>query len=196
MWKKVLPFQNFSRNAKKLVLVSTTSVLVTNNGDEEVVLRKIPCIHYPVQFQKNKEQVKALLDSRNKINAMNSDYVRKLGLNIWSINVRAQKIDSSTLETLKMLVTDFLVEHKVSRPKFFEETFLVANTKFELILRMFLLKMSNANESFGEKTLTWKFYTINQALLTMKQVQIVNPKDFVIAALDAGSKTFIIHVAI
>ena len=49
--------------------------------------------------------------------------------------------------------------------------------------------------SFGEKTLTWKTYTTNEALPTTKQVQIINKKDFVIAALDADSETFIVHVA-
>ena len=39
-------------------------------------------------------------------------------------------------------------------------------------------------------------YIINKALSTTKWVQLVNPKEFVIAALDADSKTFVMHVAI
>ena len=50
--------------------------------------------------------------------------------------------------------------------------------------------------SFSEKTLTWRTYTTNKALPTTKQVQIIHKKDFVIAALDANSETFIVHVAI
>ena len=72
----------------------------------------------------------------------------------------------------------------------------MANTKFEVILEMLFLKISNVNMSFGEGTLTWKTYTINKALPITKRIQIINKKDFVIAALDANSETFVVHVAI
>ena len=58
------------------------------------------------------------------------------------------------------------------------------------------LKISNADVSFGEGTLTWRTYTTNEALPTTERVQIVNLKEFVIAALDIDSKTFVVHVAI
>ena len=61
---------------------------------------------------------------------------------------------------------------------------------------MFFLKISNADMLFGKKILIWKFYTINQALSTTKQVQIVDLRKFVITALDADNKTFIVHMAI
>ena len=120
------------------------------DGGEEVV--RVPCIHYPVRFQE--EQVKALLDSGSEVNAMNPDYARKLGLKIRRTNIGAQKIDGSALETFGMVIVDFQVEDKTSRPRFFQETFLVANTKFEVILRMLFLKISNADVSFSEGTLT------------------------------------------
>ena len=72
----------------------------------------------------------------------------------------------------------------------------MADTKFEVILGMPFLKISNADISFGEGTFTWRTYTTNKALLTTKQVQIVDPKEFVIVALDVNSKTFVVHVAI
>ena len=61
---------------------------------------------------------------------------------------------------------------------------------------MFFLKISNADVAFGEETLTWKFYITNEALPTIERVQLVNPKKFVVVALDADSETFIVHVAI
>ena len=95
--------------------VLVTSLLVT--GSNEKVVVRVPCIHYSVRFQE--EQVRALLDSGNKVNAMNSDYAWKLGLKIWRTNVGAQKIDDSALETFKMVIADFEVEDKASRPRFF-----------------------------------------------------------------------------
>ena len=72
----------------------------------------------------------------------------------------------------------------------------MANTKFEVVLGMPFLKISNANVAFGEKTLTWKSYTTNKALPTTEQVQLVDSKEFVIAALNVDSETFVVHVAI
>ena len=95
-----------------------------------------------------------------------------------------------------MVIVDFQVEDKASRPRFFQETFLVADTKFEVILGMPFLKISNADVSFGEGTLTWKTYTTNEALPTTERVQIVDPKEFVIAALNVDSEMFVVYVAI
>ena len=74
------------------------------DGDEEVVIR-VPYIHYLVRFQE--EQIRALLNSGNEVNAINLDYAQKLGLKIRRTNVGAQKIDSSALETFGMVIADF-----------------------------------------------------------------------------------------
>ena len=58
------------------------------------------------------------------------------------------------------------------------------------------LKISNANIAFDKETLTWRSYTTSEALPTTERVQLVNPKEFVIAALNADSKTFVMHVAV
>ena len=72
----------------------------------------------------------------------------------------------------------------------------MADTKFEIVLGMPFLKLSNADVLFGEETLTWKLYTTNKALSSTKRVQLVDSKEFVIAALDADSETFVVYVAI
>ena len=72
----------------------------------------------------------------------------------------------------------------------------MADIKFEVILGMFFLKISNADVLFDKKTLTWKTYTINKALPTTKQVQIVDPKEFVIKAFNLNSETFMVHLVI
>ena len=73
----------------------------------------------------------------------------------------------------------------------------MANTKFKVILKMFFLKISNVDMVFGEEILIWKSYTSNKNILpTIKQVQLVDLKEFVIAILDANIKTFIVYMAI
>ena len=86
--------------------VSAISVPVTDSG-KEIVLKRVPCIHYLVRFQEDQEQVKALLDSGSKVNAMSPDYAKKLGLKTRKTNVGAPKIDGSTLETFGMVIADF-----------------------------------------------------------------------------------------
>ena len=108
-------YQTSPQTSKKLVSVLATSVPVTNRS-EKVIIR-VFCIHYPVQFQE--EQVKALLDSGSEVNAMSPAYAKRLGLKTRKTNVRAQKIDDSTLETFGMVIADFQVEDKGGRPRFF-----------------------------------------------------------------------------
>ena len=129
---------------------------ITDTSDKEVVI--VPCIHYLVQFQESQEQVRALLDNGSEFNAMSPAYSKKLGLKTRKTNIGAQKIDGSTLKTFRMVIADFQIDDKGGRPRFFQETFLVANTKFEGVLGILFLKISNADVAFGEGILTWKSY--------------------------------------
>ena len=51
-----------------------------------------------------------------------------------------------------MMIANFLIENKANRPKFFQKTFLVTDTKFEVILKMFFLKISNMDILFSKNT--------------------------------------------
>ena len=107
-----------------------------------------------------------MLNSGSEVNAMSPTYAKRLGLKTQKTNVGAQKIDGSILETFGMVIADLQVEDKSGRLRFFQEIFLVADTKFEVILGISFLKLSNADVSFGEGTLTWKSYTTSEVLLT------------------------------
>ena len=50
---------------------------------------------------------------------MSPDYPWKLGLKIRKTNIEAQKIDSSALETFKMIIANFQIKDKVGRPRLF-----------------------------------------------------------------------------
>ena len=130
------------------MLILATSVPVTDSSEEIV---RVPYIYYPVRFQE--EQIKALLDSDSEVNAINPDFAWKLDFKVWKTNIGAQKIDSSALETFEIVIADFQMKDKVSRPRFFQKIFLVADTKFEVILGMPFLKLSNTDASFGKKIL-------------------------------------------
>ena len=59
---------------------------------------------------------------------MLSTYAKKLGLYIWKIDVGTQKIDRSTLSTFGMVIIGFQVQDKLGRARFFQQTFLIADT--------------------------------------------------------------------
>ena len=56
-----------------------------------------------------------------------------------------QRINGITLETYGIVVFTFSMLDKDGREKFFEESFLLANVKPDIVLGIFFLTMSNAN---------------------------------------------------
>ena len=190
------PLCNHLSRAKKLVSVLATSSSVTETSKEDdVVLERVPCIHYPLRFRKDTTGVRALVDSGSEVNAMTPAYAAKLGLKVRKTDIGTQKIDGSIFETFGMALADFQVEDKLGRARFFQETFLLADISAEVVLGMPFLTLSNANVQFVEKELTWRSYTTAKALPTTKRVELVNKKKFAKAALDENSKTFVMHVA-
>ncbi len=84
---------------------------------------------------------------------MSQAFAQQLGLKIRKTNVRAQKIDGTTLETYGMVVSTFSVSDKVGRERFFEESFLLADVSPDIVLGMPFLIMSNANVNFQARDL-------------------------------------------
>ena len=84
---------------------------------------------------------------------MTPTYAAKLGLKVRKTNIRAQKIDSSILKTFEIVLTDFQLEDKLGRARFFQETFLLADISVEVVLDMPFLTLSNADIQFIEKEL-------------------------------------------
>ena len=113
-------------------------------------LEWVPCIWYPVTF---KDQTKVLLDSGSKVNAMNPAFASQLGPKIRKTNIRAKKINSTTLETYEMVVSTFSVSDKDSKERFFKKSFLLAEVKPEIVLEMLFLTMNNADVNFQARDL-------------------------------------------
>ena len=110
-------------------------------------------------------------------------------------NVGAQKIDRTILETYGMVVAFFSVIDQANKVKFFEKTFLLTNVRSIVVLGMFFFTLSDADVDFLKRELRWRSFTIEEALPTTKQVELVGKKEFAAAALDPEHETFVIHVA-
>lgn len=89
-------------------MISAIFILVTKNN-QKVILERVFYIWYLVQFQKDKDNIKALLDLSSKINAMNLLYTKKLGFQIRQTDIGAQKIDKSYLNMFEIVIVGFLL---------------------------------------------------------------------------------------
>ena len=77
-------------------------------GARKEALECVPYIYYPVQFEgTNETQVQALINSGSEVNTMTPAYASRLDLRACHTNVRAQKIDDSTLQTFGIVLADF-----------------------------------------------------------------------------------------
>ncbi len=161
------------------------------NKKTEEELERVLCIWYPIIF---KDQTEALLDSESEINAMSQAFAQQLGLKICKTNVEAQKIDGTTLETYGMVVFTVSVLDQDGREKFFEESFLLADVKLNIVLGISFLIISNANIDFQAQDLQWKSYTTRDVLLTTRRVKLIGKKKFVIATFDLEYEAFVVHV--
>ena len=120
-----------------------------------MILDRMPCMHYPVPFWKDKGATsRALIDLGSKVIAMTLAYAKKLGFQVRKTDFRAQKIDGSLLWTFRMVIAGFQIEDKLSRVWFFQESFLLAETSMEVVLAMPFLAFNIADMQFAQKELT------------------------------------------
>ena len=126
---------------------------------------------------------------------MTPAYAKQLGLWTQKTDIGAQKIDGSLLATYGIVIAAFQVINKLGRARFFQETFLLADTTMEVVLEMPFLTLNNADIQFAKKELTWRTYTTEDALPTTRRVKLINKKKFAKAALDENIETFVVYVS-
>ena len=71
----------------------------------------------------------------------------------------------------------------------------MANISMEVVLGMLFLMFKNTRVKFAEKELTWRTYTIEDALPTTCWVKLLNQKKFAKEALDENIEAFIMYVS-
>ena len=120
----------------------------------EKTLERVSYIYYSIQFKDtNKTQVQALVDSGSEINAIYLSFAKLLGLPIRPMDVGAQNIIGTTLDTHGIVVAVFSVVDKANQVRFFEKAFLVANVSPEVVFGMLFLILSGADVDFSGRKL-------------------------------------------
>ena len=86
-----------------------TSTLVTETRMEDILrpLKRVLYIHHLLCFSKNPHEISTLIDLGSEVNTMTSAYTAKLGLKVRKNNIRAKKIDGSTLNIFGMVLANF-----------------------------------------------------------------------------------------
>ncbi len=126
-------------------MVLATSMSMTEKTEEKKELEWVPCIWYLVTF---KDQTEVLQNLGSKVNVMSQAFTFQLSLKIWKTNVGDQKIDGTTLEIYGIVVSTFSMSDKNDRKRFFENSFLLVNTKPDVVLGILFLNMSNVDSDF------------------------------------------------
>lgn len=121
-------------------------------------------------------------------------YVTKLSFCTRKIDISTQKINKSYLNIFEIIIADCLVNNKLKRVQFFLEIFLLANICINVVLRISFLNFKMANIQFIEQKLIWSTYKTTMALSKRRQVNIINKRKFVKAAINVNNKIFIIYI--
>lgn len=87
---------------------------------------------------------------------MTPAFAAKLVFSTWPTSISEQKIDSSALKMYGIAIARFLIENKLGRIRFFDELFLLADTKMKVVPGMPFLALSNADIWFDAESSLWK----------------------------------------
>ena len=94
-----------------------------------------------------------------------------------------------------MTIAGFSIQDGLGKIWFFEETFLLADTSMDVVLRMPFLSLSNADVQFDKGNLTWRIYSTSEALPKTRQVQLIDKHKLAREALNKNSVIFVVYVA-
>ena len=72
---------------------------------------------------------------------------------------------------------------------------MLANIGLEVVLGKSFLTLSKANIRFAERELVWRIYTAVETLPTTKRVEIIDKREFAVAALNADNEIFVMYIA-
>ena len=150
-----------------MILATPALMIGASEKTPKVILDWVLCIHFPVQFCKNKKIIKALIAFGSKINVIIPAYAKQLDFQIHKTNIETQKIDNLLLKTFEMVIASFQVVDKLGRVPFFQKTFLLANTSMKVVLKMFFSLLVMWTSSLQIKNLLGDFIALKKPCQTL-----------------------------
>lgn len=86
-----------------------------------------------------------MINSDNKIKVITHIFIAKLNLINKLISINIQKIDGSIPKTYNIIITEFLIRHKLNKIRLFKKTSLLASIIIKIVLKIFFLAFNNIN---------------------------------------------------
>lgn len=83
-----------------------------------------------------------------------------------------------------MVIALFQIDVKGGVSCFFKEIFLLLDISINIVFWMLFLNWGNIKINFNNQKVWWRLYIAGKALSTTKKVELVEKKEFRIAALD------------
>ena len=71
----------------------------------------------------------------------------------------------------------------------------MADTAIKVVLEMPFLAFSKVEINIAKQELNWRIYSLDKALPIIKRIQMINCREFAIAALAIHKEAFVVHVA-
>lgn len=66
----------------------------------------------------------------------------------------------------------------------------------KVVLEISFLTPSNMDISFGEKKLIWRTYVVAEDLFPIKNIKLIDKKDFVKAVLNKDVEAFVVYISL
>ncbi len=95
-----------------------------------------------------------------------------------------------------MIVFTFSILYKDDKERFFEKSFLLANVKPDVILKILFLTINNTNVDFQARDLQWRSYITGDILLIIRKVKLIEKKEIIIATLDSEYEAFVVYITV
>lgn len=165
-------FMLMTANLKALDCETTNLKTINNN-----FLKRISYIFYLISSTKS--DLKDLIDSKSKSNAMMLALRIILAFITINRNVGAQQIDCSYLKTCDLVLARFCLQNSLQSNWFFKKALILSEINIEMVLAMSFIVLSKANVPFNANKLTKKNYTIIKAMSISRYVELIDKRKFV-----------------
>ena len=91
-------------------------LLTCTKKAQKVILDRVCCIYFLVQFWKDKKAIiQVLINLNSKVNIITLAYAKRPGFWTWKTDFWAQKIDGLMLKTFGMVIASFQVIDKLNK---------------------------------------------------------------------------------
>lgn len=92
-----------------------------------------------------------------------------------------------------MVIIDFLLQDKLGRIWFLEETIFLADASMEVILGIIFLTFLDVDIRFAENKLVRRRFIAAKALPIIKGVELIDRRKFASTTLNKNKKTFLVY---